>query len=345
MPLWRYILAAMATAMLMSALPASAADATGKFRIVMLTWRGWTDTDQGFKDYLEGQKVPVELIQRDADGDPNKVKAYVKEIKTSLKPDLVYVWGTNVANAALGPYDTPNKDDFLFDVPVVFANISHPVQGRFVQSADHPGRMATGSFYLVPVSSQVRLMQNYREFDRLGVIFNPLESNAQVEVAQLRESAKTMRFELYERPIKVVDGRPLIDDIAVAVQDVADKRPGYLYIPPDSFLSTNKNILTAAALKARLPTFAAAEGTIKDSDAMMGLIARYYNVGKLTGLQAEKILVEKRKPEDIPVANLSRFSFVLNVRVVTELGFYPPIGLIRIAEAIDVDRQQSRVPR
>lgn len=65
---------------------------------------------------------------------------------------------------------------------------------------------------------------------------------------------------------------------------------------------------------------------------MFGLVSDYHTLGKLAAVQAERILVEGEKPEDLPVARLSRFKFWINIDVASELGLYPPMDLISIAD-------------
>ena len=71
------------------------------------------------------------------------------------------------------------------------------------------------------------------------------------------------------------------------------------------------------------------------SQAMLGFVSPYYLVGKLAGAQAERILVDGEQPEDIPVRSLGRFSLVIRMSVALELGIYPPLGLLRVAQVVE----------
>jgi len=305
-------------------------------RIVMVTYRGWTDTDQGFKDYFESHRIPVELTVLDAEREQYRLTDFVQEIK-ELHPDLVYTWGTAVTLGILGRYDTPVPEAFVRDIPAVFANVSYPVQSGLVPSLQGSGRAITGSTYLVPLEVQLRAIRSYRPLSVLGVIYNPKETNSLNVVEQLRTlAAGDDGFRLVERPVTLdVVGRPLPDSLPGLVTEVAQAGAEFLYIPPDSFLSRHKLALTAAAVDAHLPTFAAAEGTLEESRAMMGLISRYYNIGKLTAHLATRILVGQEDPASIPIASLARYSLVLNMDVIRELAFYPPIDLLQISEIED----------
>lgn len=313
-------------------------------RIVMVTWRGWTDTDQGFQDYFESHRIPVEPTILDAGRDRSRLPAFVQRIR-EIKPDLVYTWGTTVSLGILGRYDTETPEDHITDIPAVFANVSYPLGSGLVPSLDASGRAITGSTFLVPLEAQLRAIRSYRPFSALGVVYNPKESNSRNVVNALRALAEDDGgFTLVDRPVPLDEaGAPIVAALPDLVAQVADAGADFLYIPPDSFLSGNKVLLTSAAVEARLPTFAAAEGTLEDSKAMMGLISRYYNIGKLTAHLATRILVGQEDPASIPIASLARYSLVLNMDVIRELEFYPPIGLLQISEIKD-SRAESAEP-
>lgn len=315
---------------------------TEPFRIVMVTWRGWTDTDQGFKDYFETHRIPVDLIVRDAGRERARLPEIVQEIK-AIQPDLVYTWGTSVSLGILGPHDAADPDRYVTDIPAVFANVSYPVDSKLVPSLAGSGRNIAGSTYLVPLETQLRAIRSYRPFDRLGIIYNAKETNSQQVAATLRQMADDGGpFVLVERPVPPgPDGTPDPDSLPALVAEVLAEGADFLYIPPDSFLSRHKQVLTQAALAAGLPTFAAAEGTLGESKAMMGLVSRYYNIGKLTAHLASRILLEGQDPGRMAVASLARYSLVLNMDVIRTLKFYPPIGLLRISEIQDSQDSQD----
>ena len=91
----------------------------------------------------------------------------------------------------------------------------------------------------------------------------------------------------------------------------------------------------AEKMLGRLPTFSANELEMRDSHAMVGLVSRFYNLGRLTALKARQILVDKKNPRDIPVESLSRFTYIINRSVARRLALYPPMNVLSYAEVID----------
>lgn len=324
-----------ATAVLPTLSPAGKAQAAdGPFRIFMITWRGWEDASQGFKDYLERRGVPTELIVRDAGASREKVAEYVEEARDT-RPDLVYTWGTTTALAAFGRAGEVDPATHITEIPSVFTIVSEPIGSGLVNAYDQPRPNLTGTLYMPPIETQLRTIQAYGEFGALGTVFNAQESNARFTINEIGRLAQRDGFRLIEEPAETgVDGLPDPASIPEKVRRVKEQGAEWLYIPPDSFLNVNRDLLTGAATEIGLPSFAGAENFIRHSHGLLGLVSRYYNVGQFTGYIAERILVEGRSPAEIPIESLDRFSLLVNMQSAHALGFYPPMSMLTIAEFV-----------
>ncbi|MDO8303495.1 MAG: hypothetical protein Q7T18_09655, partial [Sedimentisphaerales bacterium] len=62
---------------------------TKVFRIFMILFRGETEAEKGFSDYLAGRGIAVELIVRDVAQDLKKIPALIEEAR-ALQVDLIY---------------------------------------------------------------------------------------------------------------------------------------------------------------------------------------------------------------------------------------------------------------
>lgn len=332
----RQMLAGMTGLGVAGSLPALAQPAAKAkpYRIYMALYRGWEDCAQGFKDYFANAGIPVELIVRDAAQDKSKLPGFVEEAK-ALGVDLVFTWGTTVTQEMLGPWDKADPARHITDIPAVFAIVSQPIGAKVVPDLTSSRRNITGTSYLVPVETQVALIQSYRACTVLGMVYNPLEPNSQVTIDEFTRLGKQQGFRLAAVPVDVVDGKPSAASIPAKVAEVKDAGAQFLYIPPDTFINVNRDILTGAALEQKLPSFAAAENPVLNSKAMFGAVYRYYPVGQLTAYKAEQILVQKRAPADIPIDAPKRMAVLINMPVVRALGVYPPMTLLGLSEVID----------
>src|SRR3546814_2013249 len=75
----------------------------------------------------------------------------------------------------------------------------------------------------------------------------------------------------------------------------------------------------------------------------MSVAARYYDVGRLAGEQAEKILVDGISAGELPVAQMTNFAIVINMDVAKKLRLFPPIDLLQIAETVRSEEHTSEL--
>ena len=306
--------------------------ATHPFRIFAVVWRGETEVEQGFRDYLTQRGIPFEMTVRNLNLDRGNAPPIVEEIKR-VRPDLVYTWGTGTTSSIVGQFDTDTPESFVRDIPAVFTLVSYPKAAKIVESYESTGRPVTGVAFLAPVEAQLRTILAYRPFTTIAVIYDRTAGNSRINVADLREVAPEMGIRLLEMPIPLREnGKPDPAMLPQLVQEAKAAGAELLYMGPDSFLTRHAEAYTSAAIAAGLPTFASTQAPLKGSRAMFGLVTDYHTLGKLTALQAERILVEERRPEDLPVARLARYKLWINMDVMRELELFPPMDMIAIAD-------------
>lgn len=306
----------------------------GPFRIYRITYRGRTEVEDGFDDYLSSNGIAAEFIERDAERSTARLPEFVAEIR-DLKPDLVYTWGTPVTLGIAGRHDAADRSPFITDIPVVFALVASPLAAGLVADNAAPGRKLTGAVHVVPPETQLRAMHSYRPITRLGVLYTSTEQNSLSIVEELRGLRQTMGFALIERQFRVDgDGRPSPDGIEELIAEIGAEGANWLYLLPDTFLGTQYGRVVPAALAEKLPTFGAAELAIRQGGALVGLISRYYSVGQLAASKAVRILRDRVPPERIPIETLKRFSLIINLPVAKKLDLYPPIEMLNYAEVL-----------
>lgn len=304
------------------------------YRIMMVLWRGCEDACRGFQDYIRSQAIPVELLMRDVKQDPGEFPNLVAEAR-ALKVDLVVTWGTTVTLGIVGQYDHVNPSINLNDIPVLFMIVTDPVQAHVVASLDKPGRNVSGTLFLVPEDVQLRAIRSYFPFKKIGTIYNTNEVNAVLSVDKIRAAASQQGIEVVARTVpNAADGEPIAESLPGLIDELAKAGVDLIYVGSSSFIVLQRDVFTNAALKHHIPVAVAGEVAVVDSNALLGLVSRYYDVGKLTARQAERILVDRKSPSDIPIESLSRFSLIVNMAVARELGLYPPMSLINIVDVV-----------
>lgn len=100
-------------------------------------------------------------------------------------------------------------------------------------------------------------------------------------------------------------------------------------------LDANRDAFTGSAVANGIPVLSPYERLVRESQALISVAARYHDVGRLAGVQAEKVLTGGARPGDLPVAPIADFAFVINMAVARELDLFPPLELLQIAETVN----------
>ncbi|HQS08907.1 MAG: hypothetical protein B7Y12_13660 [Rhizobiales bacterium 24-66-13] len=314
--------------------PAPAFAQDRPFRILMLTFRGDTDVERGFRYFFEAAGVKAQFLTRDVERDATKVKPILAEVLPTFKPDLIYTYGTPNTLAVAGPYDAPAAAPFVRDIPVVFALVAAPVQVKIAPSVASSGRNLTGAVHVVPTDVQMRAMQTYKSFSKVGVIYSPNESNSLVIVREMKAFCDSVGATLVTQPLTMKGTRPTGDGVEDFVRNMRAQGVDWLYLPPDTFLATIFNRIAPVAIDVGLPTFGSTEFFLREGEGLVGLVSRYYSVGQLAASKAVEILVQKKAPKDIPIETLKRFALIINMNVAKKLGVFPPIVMLNYAEVL-----------
>ena len=311
------------------------------FKIYLVVWRGCEDACKGFQDYFREEGIEVTFIIRDANRDKTKLPDFVQEAK-ELKVDLVLTWGTSATVGMIGTLADSDPVRYITEIPVVFMIVADPVGAGIIANYESSGRSnITGTLNRVPEEVQMNAIRAYRDFKRLGIIYNTNELNSVLNVKKIRKLAKNMRFELFEQSIDLDEnGKPMIESVPQKIKELKNRNVTFIYVGSSSFLMRNKDYLTDSAIEQGVPIVAAYEEMARKSNALLAVASRYYSVGKLAGFQAKNILVDKIAPIDLPILSLSRYSYVINMETARKLRLYPPINVLRYAEVVHGKPQQ-----
>lgn len=306
-------------------------------RVWQLLFRGETEAEQGFRDYLRERNFNIDLTVRNINRDRSKLPAIVAEIRAA-KPDLIYTWGTPNSIAVLGPFDAVDPAKHITDIPVVFTMVADPVGAKLAPKWDGTTRNATGTSNSVPLDAQIKAMASYRPVRKLGVIFNPAEPNSVANIASLKALQADLGFELMAMAVGLdVKQVPIPADVPQMVEKLAAAKVDWIYIGPDTFIGDQRGPLTAKAIESGVPVFTGTELEVRTSDALCGLVARYYTVGQFAADKAMQILRDGVHASKIPVERIKSFSLVINMRAAKALKLYPPMALLKYAELININ--------
>ncbi len=308
-----------------------------QYDIMIVTWRGCEDACRGFQDYLTEQGVDAKFLLRDAGQSKSALPGILAEARAE-KVDLILTWGTSVTLGIAGTLADSDDPAFRDDIPKVFMIVADPVGAGVVKSLESSGRAnVTGTYNRVPEAVNISTMRAYLpSFKRLGLLYHADEENSVLKRDELAELAGPMQFELIAREIALApNGKPKAEQIALKMAELKVAKVDFLYLGSSSFLRKHRDIITAAAIDNGIPLLSPYEELVRDSEALVSVAARYYEIGRLAGRQAEKILVDGIKPGDLPVAQMTDFAVVINMGVAKKLKLFPPIDLLQVAETVN----------
>ncbi|WP_156362544.1 ABC transporter substrate-binding protein [Xylophilus sp. Leaf220] len=314
----------------------AAAQAAGTVTVAMVLPRDEQNIEAGFKSYLQRSGLSVRYVPIRATGRAEDAAALRKQVRDA-KPQLIYVWGTPTALALAGKAESPPADA-IRDIPIVFTEVTDPVGAGLLRTLDKHGGNVTGVSHVAPVPVQLNAIRAYRPFTRLGYLHNPAEPNSALVRERLRELAKAQDFELVNADIPLAaNGQPDAEALPGLIRGIAERKADFLYIGPSTFLAfTHRDLVTQAALDARLPTFCATESIVRQARCMFGLFSNGANIGRFAAAKALQILVEHKPVEQVPASTLQRFSLLVNMNTAQQLDLYPPLLLLNVAEVIGV---------
>lgn len=322
---------------LMAPLPslAQGQDDPIEHRIHMVVWRGCEEACEGFIRYFEDRDLPVRVDVTDVARD----KDLLPEVQARLiaeRPDLVVTWGTTVSRSILGTRSEHGRGSALGDIPALFMIVADPVGSDLVESYETSGRdHVSGVRNRVPEEVQLRLMFEYFRPERLGVLNHPGELNSTLNTENLRELAQEFGFTLLEQLYRPdSDGEVPVAQIPEMMAALKVQGAQAIYVGSSSYNLDHQDAFVAAATALDLPVFSAYTQMVAEGGALMAIGTSYANVGRLAALQAADIVLAGKDPETLSIKGLNRYSVILNMASAQELGLYPPLSLIGVAEVV-----------
>ena len=307
----------------------AAALSAGEFHIMMVQWRGETEAEIGFREYLDRSGLAIRWTVYDCKLDPARGTAVPAEI-AAAKPDLVYAFSTNGALAVVGRHDAPTAIDPA--IPVVFTVVGDPVGAGLVPALTGHGRNLTGVSHLVPMKTQLTVLSQVATFKKLGMIDVAKSVSAHLIRQELETLAKDHGYVL--SAATVTPGGVPAEAMAAAATELLAQKPDAVYLPSDGFLIANAAAAIAPLTAAGIPVFSATEQPVRKSGALLGVVASYRAVGRFAGAKAERIL-RGAKAGDVPIEPLPSWQVVYNAKVARQVNIYPPVGLLKLAEAVE----------
>jgi len=267
--------------------------------------------------WIEGRNIAIEY--RWAEGRNERFAEVAAEF-VQLKVDVIVTDG----GAAVAAKKVTSV------TPIVFAVSADPLGTGLVASLARPGGNVTGSTVQAPDLAGKRLgllREAFPGLQRLAILVNPNYPAAVLEAGEAEAAAQKLGIEVVRGDIRRVD------DIAPAIAGIQGRADG-LYVCTDSFANSNRALINASALAARLPTMHGFRESAR-AGGLMSYGANFPALFRRAGEFVDNIL-RGAKPGDLPVEQPTQFNLVLNLKTAKTLGLeIPPTLLARADEVIE----------
>ena len=217
-------------------------------------------------------------------------------------------------------------------IPIVFFIGPDPVEIGLVNSLNRPGGNITGvtSLSVETTQKRVELMHELvPSVELIGLLVNP--ANPVYTEANIKVAQAAARI-LGPRILTLNAGTET--EIETAFDIVDRERAGALVITGDQFFTNRPSQIAGLAARHKIPSieqtreFASAGGLMSFGTSYQ---EAYHLVGSLTGR-----ILHGEKPADLPVEQVTKHEFVINLKTAQALGItFPQTLLVRADEVIE----------
>jgi ABC-type uncharacterized transport system substrate-binding protein len=268
--------------------------------------------------YVEGQNVMVEYHW--LEGQYDRLPALMADL-VRRRVAVIAAFANVPALAAKAATTT---------IPIVFAVGQDPVTMGLVASLARPGGNATGInfFNQEAVAKRLGLLHDLvPKSVRIAVLVNP--ANAWATEAALRETQEAASALRLQIALLKASTSP---EIEAAFATLARDRADALLVAPDSFFAGRPVQFVTLAAHHRIPA-AYTQREFVEAGGLMSYGTDIPDMYRQVGVYTSQIL-KGVKPADLPVAQSTKFEFVINLQTARTLGLDVPNSIQLLADEV-----------
>lgn len=292
-------------------------DKTYKVGVVQLVQHEALDAaTKGFTDALkEALGDKVEVVEKNASGDSNNCTTIVNGF-ISDKVDLIMANATPALQAAASATST---------IPILGTSVTD--YATALEIADWTGTVGgniSGTSDLAPLDKQAAMLQElFPNAKKVGMLFCSSEPNSKYQVDEVTKLLSAAGITCTEYTF--TDS----NDVSSVTQKACDDSD-VLYIPTDNTAASNTEAIANVVLAAGTPVIAGESGICKGC-GVATLSIDYYELGKITGKMAAKILTGEVDISTMPVEFAPTATKQANMANCEKLGITVPADYTALA--------------
>ena len=292
-------------------------DKTYKVGVVQLVQHEALDAaTKGFTDALkEALGDKVEVVKKNASGDSNNCSTIVNGF-ISDKVDLIMANATPALQAAASATST---------IPILGTSVTD--YATALEIADWTGTVGgniSGTSDLAPLDKQAAMLQElFPNAKKVGMLFCSSEPNSKYQVDEVTKLLSAAGITCTEYTF--TDS----NDVSSVTQKACDDSD-VLYIPTDNTAASNTEAIANVVLAAGTPVIAGEAGICRGC-GVATLSIDYYELGKISGQMAAKILTGEADISTMPVEFAPTATKQANMANCEKLGITVPADYTALA--------------
>ena len=292
-------------------------DKTYKVGVVQLVQHEALDAaTKGFTDALkEALGDKVEVVEKNASGDSNNCSTIVNGF-ISDKVDLIMANATPALQAAASATST---------IHILGTSVTD--YATALEIADWTGTVGgniSGTSDLAPLDKQAAMLQElFPNAKKVGMLFCSSEPNSKYQVDEVTKLLSAAGITCTEYTF--TDS----NDVSSVTQKACDDSD-VLYIPTDNTAASNTEAIANVVLAAGTPVIAGEAGICRGC-GVATLSIDYYELGKITGQMAAKILTGEADISTMPVEFAPTATKQANMANCEKLGITVPADYTALA--------------
>jgi putative ABC transport system substrate-binding protein len=278
-----------------------------------------TSFRQGLKEagYVDGYNVAIEF--RWAEGHYDQLPAMAADL-VRRQVAVIVTGGTPAAFAAKEATST---------IPTVISVGIDPVQLGLVGSLNRPGGNVTGTAVLT-VELGAKKLEMLHELlptaAAIALLVNPTNPNVESETRVVQDAARLLGLHLH------VLHASTESQIDAAFGALVELRAGALIVGVEPFLNDSRAQIVALAARYAVPAVYGVRDFVT-AGGLMSYGTDLVDIYRQSGIYAGKILKGAR-PADLPVQQLTKVAFVINLKTAKTLGLTIPTTLLGRADEV-----------
>jgi putative tryptophan/tyrosine transport system substrate-binding protein len=268
--------------------------------------------------WTEGNNLRIEV--RWTTGDTDRIRTLAKEL-VDLRPDVILGQTTPVTDALIRGTRT---------IPIVFVTVSDPIASGFATSLARPGGNVTG-FALFESSMGGKWVELLKQIAprtvHVALLFNPATVvPLKIYMPSIQAAASSLAIQVSTAPVHAKD------EIEGVIAAQARNPGGGLIVTPDSFTTSNRELISALAARYGVPTIHNAT-SYAESGGLIAFGTDFVEQFRQVAGYIDRIL-KGAKPADLPVQNPTKFKLIINLKAAKGLDLDVPLHLQQAADEV-----------